>query len=67
MKFVQITELNSNVDTVKLDQQRLEHELDFIDSQQRELGEMLQPLEKSISELPPTNYQQHADVEREHT
>ena len=52
---------------MKIDQQRLDHELDFIESQQRELEDMLQPLEKSVNELPPINYQQHADIEREHT
>ena len=59
--------MNNDVDRVKIDQQRLDHELDFIESQQRELEEMLQPLETSVNELPPINYQQHADVEREHT
>ena len=52
---------------MKIDQQRLDHELDFILAQQRELEEMLVPLEKSIDQMPPINYQQHANPEREHT
>ena len=63
----QIAELNSDVDRVKLDQQRLEGELDFIQAQQRELEEMLVPLEQSVEQMPPISFQQHADLEREHT
>ncbi|XP_013399317.1 nuclear pore glycoprotein p62-like, partial [Lingula anatina] len=62
-----ITQLNSDVEKVKIDQQRLDHELDFILAQQKELEEMLVPLEKTIEQLPPISYQQHADLEREHT
>lgn len=63
----QITQLNTDVDKVKLDQKRLDHELDFIQAQQKELEEMLEPLEKAVDQLPPIGYQQHADLEREHT
>ena len=63
----QITELNSSVEQVKIDQQRLDQELDFILSQQKELEEMLGPLESAVDQLPAITYQQHADLEREHT
>ena len=63
----QITDLNSDVERVKIDQDRLSQELDFIMAQQKELEEMLGPLEASVDQLPPITYQQHADLEREHT
>lgn len=50
-----------------MDQQRLEQELDFILSQQMEQEEMLAPLEAAVEQLPMVSYQQHADLEREHT
>lgn len=62
-----ITQLNSDVEKVKTDQQRLDQELDFILSQQSELEDMLKPLELALEQLPPITYQQHADLEREHT
>ncbi|XP_074660003.1 uncharacterized protein LOC141912608 [Tubulanus polymorphus] len=62
-----ITQLNIDVEKVKHDQKRLDHELDFIQSQQKELEEMLTPIEKAVEELPPIGYSQHADLEREHT
>ena len=65
--FSQITQLNTDVERVKIDQQRLDHELDFILAQQRELEELLVPLEKAVEQLPPISYQQHADLERENT
>jgi len=52
---------------VKVDQQRLDQELDFILSQQKELEDLLVPLEQTMEQLPPISYQQHADLEREHT
>jgi len=53
---------------MKIDQTRLDQELDFILSQQRELEDMLTPVEQSVSELSAvSSYQQHADIEREHT
>lgn len=67
MCSLQITALNSDVERVKVDQTRLDHELDFIHSQQRELEEILGSLEKAMDQLPSINYQQHADLEREHT
>lgn len=63
----QITELNADVEKVKLDQNRLNNELEFIITQQNELEEMLKPLEESVAKYPPINYQQHTDTERENT
>ncbi|XP_041365872.1 nuclear pore glycoprotein p62-like isoform X1 [Gigantopelta aegis] len=62
-----IIQLNKEVERVKMDQQKLDHELDFIHSQQRELKDLLSPLEKELDQLPSISYQQHADLEREHT
>ncbi|XP_019621736.1 PREDICTED: nuclear pore glycoprotein p62-like [Branchiostoma belcheri] len=62
-----IVALNEAVQRVKLDQGRLDHELDFILAQQRELEDMLQPLEGAVKSQAPSIYQQHADLEREHT
>ncbi|XP_066287331.1 nuclear pore glycoprotein p62-like [Branchiostoma lanceolatum] len=62
-----IVALNESVQRVKLDQGRLDHELDFILAQQRELEDMLVPLEDAVKSQAPSIYQQHADLEREHT
>jgi len=62
-----ITDLNADVEKVKLDQNRLNNELEFIITQQNELEEMLKPLEDSVAKYPPINYQQHTDTERENT
>ena len=40
--------MNNEVEKVRADQQRLNHDLDFISSQQQELEDMLQPLEEKI-------------------
>lgn len=61
-----ITGLNSDMERVKIDQQKLDHELDFIKSQQKELEELLVPLEKSV-EQQTNNFQHHADLERDNT
>ena len=42
------SDLNNEVEKVRADQQRLNHDLDFISSQQQELEDMLQPLEEKI-------------------
>jgi len=57
-----IISLNNEVHQMKLQQQQLDHELDFILAQQRELEEVLVPLEKTTSEVPS-----NTDPEREHT
>ena len=48
-----IISLHENVAAVRLDQQRLEHELDFVAAQQSELEEILKPLEASLSNAGP--------------
>ncbi|XP_017495294.2 nuclear pore glycoprotein p62 [Manis javanica] len=62
-----ITTLHREVERVKLDQKRLDQELDFILSQQKELEDLLSPLEESVKEQSGTIYLQHADEEREKT
>lgn len=62
-----ITTLNGDMERVKVDQQKLDHELDFIHSQQRELEELLAPLEKAVEQQPNINIQQHSALERENT
>ncbi|EHB05676.1 Nuclear pore glycoprotein p62 [Heterocephalus glaber] len=62
-----ITSLHREVEKVKLDQRRLDQELDFILSQQKELEDLLSPLEESVKEQSGTIYLQHADEEREKT
>ncbi|NXG45490.1 NUP62 protein, partial [Psilopogon haemacephalus] len=62
-----ITSLHREVEKVKLDQKRLDQELDFILSQQKELEDLLTPLEESVKEQSGTIYLQHADEEREKT
>lgn len=43
--------LNDNVERIKLDQFALDHELDFIVSQQIELEDMIAPLERELSQI----------------
>ncbi|KAI4571217.1 hypothetical protein MJG53_013323 [Ovis ammon polii x Ovis aries] len=62
-----ITSLHHEVEKVKLDQKRLDQELDFILSQQKELEDLLSPLEESVKEQSGTVHLQHADEEREKT
>ncbi|XP_074063130.1 nuclear pore glycoprotein p62 [Macrotis lagotis] len=62
-----ITSLHREVEKVKLDQKRLDQELDFILSQQKELEDLLTPLEEAVKEQSGTIYLQHADEEREKT
>ncbi|XP_010991466.3 nuclear pore glycoprotein p62 [Camelus dromedarius] len=62
-----ITTLHREVEKVKLDQKRLDQELDFILSQQKELEDLLSPLEELVKEQSGTVYLQHADEEREKT
>ncbi|XP_075217684.1 nucleoporin 62 isoform X2 [Lycorma delicatula] len=56
-----IVELNNSVENVKLQQQQLDYELDFILAQQRELEECLTPLEKELASTPV-----NVDPQREH-
>ncbi|XP_074134280.1 nuclear pore glycoprotein p62 isoform X2 [Sminthopsis crassicaudata] len=62
-----ITSLHREVEKVKLDQKRLDQELDFILSQQKELEDLLAPLEDAVREQSGTIFLQHADEEREKT
>ncbi|XP_078324202.1 uncharacterized protein LOC111127431 isoform X1 [Crassostrea virginica] len=62
-----ITTLNCDMERVKVDQQKLDHELDFIHSQQRELEDLLAPLEKALELQPNISIQQHSASERENT
>ncbi|XP_035288866.1 nucleoporin 62 like [Anguilla anguilla] len=62
-----ITSLHREMEKVKLDQRRLDQELDFILSQQKELEDLLTPLEESVKEQSGTIYMQNADEERERT
>ncbi|XP_058788713.1 nuclear pore glycoprotein p62 isoform X3 [Phymastichus coffea] len=56
-----IVTLNQEVERVKLEQQHLEHELDYVVGQQKELQDCLIPLEKELAQLSVT------DPEREYT
>lgn len=63
----QIIDLNNEVEKVRADQQRLNHDLDFISSQQQELEDMLQPLEEKIKSAGVQLNNQYSDNEREKT
>ncbi|KAF7401404.1 hypothetical protein HZH68_007224 [Vespula germanica] len=56
-----IVTLNQEVERVKLEQQQLEHELDYVVGQQKELQDCLVPLEKELASLSVS------DPEREYT
>lgn len=56
-----IVTLNQQVEKVKLEQQQLEHELDYVVGQQKELQDCLVPLEKELSNISVS------DPEREYT
>ena len=57
--------MNEESERCKADQERLSGELDLIGSKQKELEVALGPLEESLAQLPPINYHQHVDVERD--
>ena len=65
--MMQIVHLNTDLERLNLEQQRLDHELDFVSGQQRELSDILTPLESALESMPDISYQQHADLEREST
>lgn len=56
-----IVTLNQEVERVKIEQQQLEHELDYVVGQQKELQECLIPLEKELASLSVS------DSDREYT
>ncbi|KAB0393040.1 hypothetical protein E2I00_006432 [Balaenoptera physalus] len=62
-----IIALHGEVQKVKLYQQRLEQELDFILSQQKELEDLLTLSEESVKDQSGSVYLQHTDEEREKT
>lgn len=62
-----ISLLHGEVEKVKQDQKRLERELDFILSQQKELEEILIPLEESVKQQSEAASQQREDDEHEKT
>uniref|UniRef100_A0A023GC68 Putative nuclear pore glycoprotein p62 ixodes scapularis nuclear pore glycoprotein p62 n=1 Tax=Amblyomma triste TaxID=251400 RepID=A0A023GC68_AMBTT len=62
-----VAQLNGLVERAQLDQQRLDHELDYVASQQAELERLLEPLESAMRTTPALSVQQHANLEREHT
>lgn len=56
-----ILTLNNGIEKVKQQQQQLDHELEFVLIQQRELEECIVPLEKELKDIPI------ADHDRNHT
>ncbi|XP_050454990.1 nuclear pore glycoprotein p62 [Cataglyphis hispanica] len=56
-----IVTLNQEVERVKIEQQQLDHELDYVVGQQKELQECLVPLEKELASL------SISDSDREYT
>lgn len=50
-----ILNLNSSIERVKQQQSQLDQELDFVLAQQKELEELIVPLEKELVELPVTD------------
>ena len=60
-----ISELNESLSRAKSDQERLENELDYIASQQREIEEILAPLETAVAEPVPLNESHPADIQRQ--
>uniref|UniRef100_A0A8C0DQY2 Nucleoporin NSP1-like C-terminal domain-containing protein n=1 Tax=Balaenoptera musculus TaxID=9771 RepID=A0A8C0DQY2_BALMU len=62
-----IIALHGEVQKVKLYQKRLEQELDFILSQQKELEDLLTLSEESVKDQSGSVYLQHTDEEREKT
>uniref|UniRef100_G1SFW0 RNA binding motif protein 41 n=1 Tax=Oryctolagus cuniculus TaxID=9986 RepID=G1SFW0_RABIT len=60
-----IISLHGEVEKVKLAQKRLEQELDFILSEQKELEDVLTPLEKAVKKHREPVYLQHTEEEHE--
>lgn len=47
--------LNNGIERVKQQQQQLDQELDFVLAQQKELEDLIVPLEKELIDLPATD------------
>ncbi|XP_070112777.1 nucleoporin-62 C-terminal-like protein isoform X2 [Equus caballus] len=62
-----IITLNGEVEKAKLDQQRLEQELDFILSQQKELEDFLTPVEESVKDQSRSDFFLPADEDCKRT
>jgi len=62
-----ITEIHNEVSRVKVEQQRLDRELDFILSQQEELEGILTPIEDQLKLNDASQPTLHSDIEREKT
>lgn len=50
-----ILNLNGSIERVKQQQQQLDQELDFVLAQQKELEELIRPLEKELVDIPVTD------------
>ncbi|ROT74661.1 putative nuclear pore glycoprotein p62-like [Penaeus vannamei] len=59
----QVQQLRDTLNTVEVDQQRLQAELDFIQGQQQELEQLIEPLESAASTTSPAQHQ--GDRQRE--
>lgn len=59
--MLQIVALNDEVERLRLQQQQMDNELDFVVAQQKELEEVLGPLERQAAEMSA-----NTDPEREH-
>lgn len=53
--------LNNGIERVKQQQQQLDQELDFVLAQQKELEDLIVPLEKELNDIPVM------DMDRNHT
>ncbi|XP_077498992.1 nuclear pore glycoprotein p62-like [Amblyomma americanum] len=62
-----VAQLNSLVERAQLDQQQLEHEVDYEAAQLAELERLLEPLESAMRTAPTRTMRQHADLERDYT
>lgn len=47
-----IVTISNGLEGIKQQQQQLDHELDFVLSQQKELEDLIAPLEKELAEVP---------------
>ncbi|KAK7071925.1 Nuclear pore glycoprotein p62, partial [Halocaridina rubra] len=59
----QVQQLRDTLTKVKVDQQRLQAELDFIQGQQQELEQLIEPLESAVASTTPAQHQ--GDHQRE--
>uniref|UniRef100_A0A131YL64 Nuclear pore complex protein Nup62 n=1 Tax=Rhipicephalus appendiculatus TaxID=34631 RepID=A0A131YL64_RHIAP len=62
-----VEQLSSQVERAQLVQQQLEHKMDYIAAQQRELKRLQAHLEAAMTQAPALSVQQETDLERENT